>query len=274
MTTATYRRFVALGDSFTEGLGDPDPTRPNGCRGWADRVAEVLATRVDGFGYANLAVRGRKLLGVVEEQVEPALALEPDLVTLYAGANDILRPRVDLDALVARYADAVGRLAASGAQVVLFTAFDPGSTRVYRPVRGRFALYNELVREVADDHGTLLVDFWRIRDHRDQRLWDVDRMHMGAPWATTAWPSRCSTSSASSTTWSPRCSPILSRSRAPPGFAPTSPGAATTCCRGCTAGSPDAPPATPSAPATRRTRSRARSSSMLGVVAPGGVVRM
>ncbi|MDP3969939.1 MAG: SGNH/GDSL hydrolase family protein [Nocardioides sp.] len=179
MTAPTYRRFVALGDSFTEGLGDHDPTRPNGCRGWADRVAEVLAVRTDEFGYANLAIRGRKLLGVVEEQVEPALALEPDLVTLYAGANDILRPSVDLDALVARYADAVGRLAATGAQVVLFTAFDPGATRVYRPVRGRFALYNELVREVADDHGTLLVDFWRIRDHRDQRLWDVDRMHMG-----------------------------------------------------------------------------------------------
>ena len=59
----TFHRYVALGDSFTEGVGDPDPERPNGLRGWADRVAEVLATRTDDFGYANLAIRGRKLDG-------------------------------------------------------------------------------------------------------------------------------------------------------------------------------------------------------------------
>ena len=40
-----YNRYVAIGDSFTEGVGDPDPLRPNGLRGWADRVAEVLAAR-------------------------------------------------------------------------------------------------------------------------------------------------------------------------------------------------------------------------------------
>lgn len=177
MTAATYRRFVALGDSFTEGLGDHDPTRPNGCRGWADRVAEVLAARDGDFGYANLAIRGRKLRGVLEEQVGPALALEPDLVSLYAGANDILRPAVDLDALAEAYDDGVARLAATGAQVVLFTAFDPGGSRLYRPVRGRFALYNELVREIADRHAALVVDFWRIRDWR---LWDEDRMHMSS----------------------------------------------------------------------------------------------
>ena len=70
----TFHRYVALGDSFTEGVGDPDPERPNGLRGWADRVAEVLATRADDFGYANLAIRGRKLDGILAEQVEPAPA--------------------------------------------------------------------------------------------------------------------------------------------------------------------------------------------------------
>ena len=69
---------VALGDSFTEGVGDPDPQRPNGVRGWADRVAEVLAARTADFGYANLAIRGRKLPQVLAEQLEPALALRPD----------------------------------------------------------------------------------------------------------------------------------------------------------------------------------------------------
>ncbi len=174
-----FTRYVAIGDSFTEGVGDPDPTRPNGLRGWADRVAEALAGRVPDFGYANLAIRGRKLRPILAEQLEPALALGPDLVTSYAGANDILRPRVDIDALAASYDEAVGRLVASGATVVLFTAFDAGGSAIYRPMRGRFALYTEAIREIADRHGTLLVDFWRMREYREWGYWDTDRMHLG-----------------------------------------------------------------------------------------------
>lgn len=174
-----YHRYVALGDSFTEGYGDPDPTRPNGLRGWADRVAEVLASHGDTVGYANLAIRGRKLDAILAEQLEPALRLEPDLVTIYAGANDILRPKVDLDALIGRYDDALARLAATGARLLVWTAFDPGGSATYKMLRGRFALYNELVRESADRHGADVVDFWRLREYRDWRLWDDDRMHMG-----------------------------------------------------------------------------------------------
>ncbi len=175
----TFRRYVALGDSFTEGVGDPDPARPNGVRGWADRVAEVLGGKDGGFGYANLAIRGRKLRGVIAEQVDPAIALAPDLVTVYAGANDILRPKVDLDTLAAAYDAALGRLAATGARLLVWTAFDPGGSATYRLLRGRFALYNELVRESADRHGATILDYWRLREYRDWRLWDEDRMHMG-----------------------------------------------------------------------------------------------
>ena len=178
----SFQRYVALGDSFTEGVGDPHPDRPNGLRGWADRVAEVLAHRagpIGDFGYANLAIRGRKLHAIIDEQLDAAVALEPDLVTIYAGANDILRPRVDLDALVGDYDRALSRLAATGARLLVWTAFDPGGSAIYRPVRGRFALYNELVRESADRHGATVVDFWRLREYRDWRYWDEDRMHMG-----------------------------------------------------------------------------------------------
>jgi lysophospholipase L1-like esterase len=176
----TFHRFVALGDSFTEGVGDIDPRRPNGVRGWADRVADVLAGQADDFGYANLAIRGRKLRAVVGEQLEPALALEPDLVTIYAGANDIMRPAVDIDNLVATYDAALGRLASAGARLVVFTAFDPGGFPVFGTMRGRFAVYNELVREAAEGHGATLVDFWRMRDYRVPGMWADDRMHMSS----------------------------------------------------------------------------------------------
>lgn len=178
-----FHRYVALGDSFTEGLGDPDDGRPNGVRGWADRVAEVLAAQpgAEDFGYANLAIRGRKLRQVVDEQIEPALALQPDLVTIHAGANDVLRPRVDLDALAATYDAAVGRLAATGAHVVMFTIYDPGSAGIYGPLRGRMAIFNEWAREINDRHGTTLVDMWRMRDVGPRDEWmDVDRMHLNA----------------------------------------------------------------------------------------------
>jgi lysophospholipase L1-like esterase len=176
----TFHRYVALGDSFTEGVGDHDLTRPNGVRGWADRVAEVLGRSTDDFGYANLAIRGRKMDAILAEQVEPALAMRPDLVTIYAGGNDILRPRISVDAVVARYGEAVARLTASGATVLLFTGFDLGFAPVFRHLRGRVATYNELVREVADVHRATIVDFWRLREYRDPRLWDVDRLHMSS----------------------------------------------------------------------------------------------
>ena len=139
---ARFHRYVALGDSFTEGVGDHDPLRPNGVRGWADRVAEVLARHDERFRYANLAVRGRKMDGILTEQVEPALSMHPDLVTVYSGGNDILRPRVSIDDLVERYGQAVGRLRQSGAHVVLFTGFDLGFAPVFRHLRGRVATYN------------------------------------------------------------------------------------------------------------------------------------
>ena len=88
--------FVAIGDSFTEGLNDPDPG--GGFRGWADRVAAALAAQRPGFRYANLAVRGKRLGQVVAEQVPRAAELAPDLVSLAAGGNDILRG-ADVDVL-------------------------------------------------------------------------------------------------------------------------------------------------------------------------------
>jgi len=173
-----YARYVALGDSFTEGVGDPDPSRPNGLRGWADRVAEVLATRTDDFGYANLAIRGRKLPQILDEQLEPALALEPDLVTIHAGTNDLLRPRIDIDGLWKRYDAAVARLRASGSTVVMFTVGDPGTGRLSAPMRGRWAIYNEFLREIADNNGALLADLWRWRGVPLGSIVDIDRLHL------------------------------------------------------------------------------------------------
>ena len=175
-------RFVALGDSFTEGVGDPDPSRPNGVRGWADRVAEQLTLRFPDTTYANLAIRGRTMLPVLDEQVEPAVELQPTLVSLYAGGNDILRPNVDLDELMVSYEEAFVRLRSTGAQVMTFTGFDARNFfGVFKSTRGRSAIYNELLREIAEKHGVIIVDFWRMSEEfSDERYWSTDRLHMNA----------------------------------------------------------------------------------------------
>lgn len=172
-----WRRFVAIGDSFTEGIGDPDPAVPGGHRGWADRVAEVLAQQVDDFAYANLAVRGKLVAQIVRDQIEPAVALRPDLVSISAGGNDVIRPGTDPDAIAAQLEDAVSRLASTGAAVLLFTGIDTAFTPVFRPFRGKVAIYNENIRAIAERHDCIVADQWALKVVQDPRFFDDDRLH-------------------------------------------------------------------------------------------------
>lgn len=173
-----FSRYVALGDSFTEGIGDPHPRSRNGLRGWADHVATHLAQRNTDFRYANLAVRGRTMNDVLNGQIQPAVMLRPDLITICAGMNDLVMLRTDVDAMMARYAEGLKALQQTGALVMTFTAADLGTVPLFRRLRGRAAIYNELLRTIADDLGLLLIDFWRFTEYRDPRMWDSDRIHL------------------------------------------------------------------------------------------------
>lgn len=175
-----WRRFVALGDSFTEGIGDPDFAHPGSHRGWADRVAEVLGQDVDDFAYANLAVRGKLIAQIVADQIEPAVALHPDLVSICAGGNDVIRPGTDPDAIAAQLEDAVARLASTGAAVLLFTGVDTAFTPVLRPFRGKVAIYNENVRAIAERHDCIVADQWALKVVQDTRFFADDRLHYNA----------------------------------------------------------------------------------------------
>jgi lysophospholipase L1-like esterase len=172
-----WHRYVAIGDSFTEGIGDPEPASLGGHRGWADRVAEVLDARTDDFAYANLAIRGRLLQQISDEQVDAALALSPDLITVSAGGNDIIRPGTDPDAIAAKFEDMIVRLRSDDATVVMFNGPDVGMTPVLGRVRGKVAIYNENLRAVAQRHDAIVADMWALRELRDMRMWAPDRLH-------------------------------------------------------------------------------------------------
>lgn len=172
-----WTRYVAIGDSFTEGIGDPEPRSPGGHRGWADRVAEVLSDQSEDFAYANLAIRGRLLDQILSEQVEPALELRPDLISISAGGNDILRPGTDPDDVAARFETGLARLSSQGAAVVMFNGPDIGGTPVLGRLRGKVAIYNENLRAVAQKHDAIMADMWALRELTDPRMWAPDRLH-------------------------------------------------------------------------------------------------
>ncbi|WP_171164947.1 SGNH/GDSL hydrolase family protein [Streptomyces sp. I05A-00742] len=176
--SVSHLRYVALGDSQTEGLGDGDEA--TGPRGWADRFADRLAEVNSGLLYANLAVRGRLAGQVRTGQLDPALALRPDLATVVAGFNDLLRPRFDADETGGHLEAMFAALRASGAEVVTMTFPDPGRvTPLARPFGARAEALNRRIRRAAGRHGVLVAETAHHRVVTDPRLWSADRLHAG-----------------------------------------------------------------------------------------------
>jgi lysophospholipase L1-like esterase len=176
-STHPWRSYVALGDSLTEGLQDYYPDgKP---RGWADRLAQHLADRADeDISYANLAVRGRLLSGILSQQVGPALDLRPDLVSIWGGGNDMLRVNSDPDDMTEQLGSAVRLFRAAGIDVLLLTGIDTIDSPLINLARKRTALFNINLVGIAEEHGAYLVNTWRMASMRDFRLWYPDRIHL------------------------------------------------------------------------------------------------
>jgi len=176
-TNATYTSLVAVGDSFTEGMSDL--LADGSYRGWADLLAGRMAARTPGFRYANLAVRGKLIGQIVDEQVNVAAAMRPDVITLVGGLNDALRPKCDMGRVRGLLEEAVERLAPSCKQLVLMRS--PGRQG---PVLERFRPRMEelfvCVEDLAGRHGALVVDLYGAPSLADPRMWDVDRLHLTA----------------------------------------------------------------------------------------------
>ncbi|MFF3346796.1 SGNH/GDSL hydrolase family protein [Streptomyces sp. NPDC002779] len=176
-TNPSYTSMVALGDSFTEGMSDllPDGTY----RGWADLLAARMAARAPGFRYANLAVRGKLIGQIVQEQVHVAAAMQADVITLVGGLNDTLRPKCDMGRVRALLEEAVELLAPACKQLVLMRS--PGRQGpVLQRFRPRMEELFTYIDDLAGRHGALVVDLYGAPSLADPRLWDVDRLHLTA----------------------------------------------------------------------------------------------
>ena len=172
----SYHRYVAIGDSSTEGIDDPAPE--GGWRGWSRRLAAKLAAR-GGLEYANFGVRGCTTREIRDRQLAPALALEPDLVTCFSGTNDVLAPRFDLVRVLAEMREVQQACLAAGAVVLTFTLPDlTPLLPLARLIGPRIRALNVGVRRTCSETGALLVDFAAHPDvATDPRLWSDDRLH-------------------------------------------------------------------------------------------------
>jgi lysophospholipase L1-like esterase len=197
-----YTRYVALGDSQTEGL--LDGTEETGYRGWADRLAEHLAASNPAVQYANLAVRGRRAHEVRATQLPVALRLRPDLATVVAGMNDLIRPSFSAAAVGADLEAMFAALVGAGATVATVTFPDLGriAPSLQRLAR-RVPLLNAEITAAAARHGVVVLDGYTPAITTDPRVWSADRIHatplghariaagmahaLGLPGSSAAW---------------------------------------------------------------------------------------
>ena len=176
-----YRSYVAIGDSLSEGLGDFTFNLDRHYNGWTDRLACIMAKEAQDAGYefhyANLSLRGSKLEKVMTGQLYKALALQPDLVTVMAGSNDLLSRDDALPRLRASYRDGLHQLLASGADVVVANTINPLHLRVLKPLRYRAERFSEMIAEVAAEFEIPVLDIYGIKDFQELMYWAEDMVH-------------------------------------------------------------------------------------------------
>jgi lysophospholipase L1-like esterase len=174
-----FERYVAIGDSSTEGLNDPDGN--GGYRGWSRRLAARIADAQGGLLYANFGVRGLTTRQILDRQLEPAVCMRPDLVTMFSGTNDVIGRNFSADS-VARDLEHMQRtFIENGATVLTFTLPDLTPVMpIARWIAPRIQALNDAVRAASESTGATLLDFASYAVATDARLWHEDRIHANA----------------------------------------------------------------------------------------------
>ncbi len=181
MTKFLYRSYVAIGDSLTEGLGDTEFDADRHGKGWADRLSTLLACEAananENFDYANLALRGSSSLAILTAQLETALEMRPDLVTIMTGANDLVRLPLRKRSIERLLRGAMMRLYAIGAHVVLVNTVRPTHLAMARVMVSRSAQMTALIERIAAEFGAPVVDLHGMHEFGRLDLWSGDFVH-------------------------------------------------------------------------------------------------
>ncbi|EXJ51200.1 SGNH/GDSL hydrolase family protein [Microbacterium sp. MRS-1] len=174
-------RFVAIGDSFTEGVGDE---RPDGrVRGWADLTAQGWAhSRGEPIQYANLAIRGKLIWPIVAQQLEPALALKPTHLSFNGGGNDMLRPRTSIGHIADAFSQVLRRCDEEGVTLILLSGANPSAQLpMNRLIQRRGDLMSDaVVQRVGERPDVIRALNWPDAELSDPSFWSQDRLHMNS----------------------------------------------------------------------------------------------
>ena len=174
-------RFVAIGDSFTEGVGDELPD--GRVRGWADLVAQGWADASgDRIEYANLAIRGKLIQPIVDEQLEPALALQPTHLSFNGGGNDMLRPRTSVSHVADLFSHVLRRCDEEGVRLIILSGANPSGQLPLRQVIQRRGdlLSAAVVQRLAGRLDVVRALNWPDRELSTSGYWSEDRLHMNS----------------------------------------------------------------------------------------------
>ena len=175
----TRNRYVALGDSITEGYG-MDPVEGFESAPWVELVARALNVE-----HHNLGRRNLRAGQILQTQLPLAVALEPDLVSIAAGANDVLFAGLSRDEVEAELEPLYAAFEGSGATVFTFTYMNLPASGLLPPAMAdrmgeRMGWLHEAVRALADRYGALVIDLVDDPESRRPEYFSSDLMHANA----------------------------------------------------------------------------------------------
>lgn len=172
-----WKRFVAIGDSFTEGIGDE--VEGIALKSWVDHFVQLCVNDIE---YANFAKRGLVTKEIRSQQLEKALTFNPDLVSLIAGANDVLKGRWNHYAYKEDMKCMIDTLSETGADIMIanlpdFTVRLPFSTEKKQVLKEQLLEANEVILSLSREHQLHHIDFWNHQLVNDNTLWSKDFIH-------------------------------------------------------------------------------------------------
>lgn len=185
--------YVALGDSTGAGVGARDG-------GYVARLFKRIEERRPGSTLSNLCMSGATTEDIVRAQLEKGVALNPDLVTVGIGINDIGHG-LTLEQFSKNYEEILTTLKEkTHAQIVVTNIPDVSSApRIPSVMRTTYQRqidqFCQRLEEIAKRHGVTVFDVYSITKNElpsHPEYFSNDGFHPSDEgyelWATNMWP--------------------------------------------------------------------------------------
>ena len=185
--------YVALGDSTGAGVGATEG-------GYPARLFKQIEVRRPGSTLSNLSVSGATTADLLRDQLERGVAMNPDLVTVGIGINDIGHG-LTLEQFSKNYEEILSTLKEKTHAQILVTNLPDVSSAPRIPNVMRSVYQQQIVQfcqrleEIANRHGVILFDIFSITKDElpaHPEYFSNDGFHPSDEgydlWATQMWP--------------------------------------------------------------------------------------